>query len=353
MKRIAIAFLLLVCFALSPLWAYTTISPDSLFLVLCGHAAVPLVDVRENSDYNAGHIFSAAIMPWNSNVLQTQYSRMDPTLTWYIICASGARAASASAFLQGLGYTCVCISPGMYSWTHGGLYTTRYGRGVGSWIYSAGGGSLWTDGVDPTVAFACTLAAGTTSESLYVEMDCPHVTSCPVTFVPYPPDTTGGIITLVITDAYGIHPGNPLRYNLSQPAVVRIGYPIVTNPLDSATLWGYRVETGWEVVAGNGSPDGQFRWVGTNPYRLWSVTRYYEGTSVQSATSPDTPFSVRVRSSERQLEVLGGEGPYLVTDLLGRQIAASPLSRISTAGWAGGVYVVRDGMGNVKRIVIR
>ncbi len=59
---------------------------------------VVFLDVREVSEYNAGHISGAINMPWNSGVLQANHTSL-PDKPTIVYCKSGGRSASASSFL--------------------------------------------------------------------------------------------------------------------------------------------------------------------------------------------------------------------------------------------------------------
>lgn len=138
---------LITCFAtiilfLSPLSAYTDISPDDVYSRLTSGDTLILLDVRELFEYQNGHIaepsghlpLTPVNMPWSSNVLQTEFHRLPMNIDIIVYCQSGGRSAAASGFLESQGFTLIYnMTGGFSSWT----YNSRnggYGDHSGKWI---------------------------------------------------------------------------------------------------------------------------------------------------------------------------------------------------------------------------
>ena len=76
---------------------------------------ITLLDVRESSEYEGGHIEGAVNAPLSSlDANQLSYPRDEPI---YVICRSGNRSAQAASQLQDAGYTEIYdVSGGMMAW---------------------------------------------------------------------------------------------------------------------------------------------------------------------------------------------------------------------------------------------
>ncbi len=73
-----------------------------------------ILDVREVIEYKLGHIPGAQNLPLSG--LQTSYTRLDPTISYYVICRSGKRSGRAAQFLASQGYTVTNVEGGMLAW---------------------------------------------------------------------------------------------------------------------------------------------------------------------------------------------------------------------------------------------
>jgi rhodanese-related sulfurtransferase len=80
----------------------------------------PLVlDVRESSEYAAGHIAGSTLIPLHQ--LSTRMSELPRDREIICVCASGSRSGSAARKLTKNGYTVLNLSGGMYRWQRAGL----------------------------------------------------------------------------------------------------------------------------------------------------------------------------------------------------------------------------------------
>jgi rhodanese-related sulfurtransferase len=82
-----------------------------------------VIDVRNASEYAAGHIPGALFMPLPTVPLRL--SELDRRAQVYVICESGARAFQACQFLQQQGFQPVNIEGAMTAWRAAGLPVER------------------------------------------------------------------------------------------------------------------------------------------------------------------------------------------------------------------------------------
>ena len=77
-------------------------------------------------------------MPWNSNILTSEYSRLPRDIDIIVYCRSGGRSSSTSSFLESKGFTHIFnMLGGFSSWnfeSRGG----GFGDHSGQWIYKTG-----------------------------------------------------------------------------------------------------------------------------------------------------------------------------------------------------------------------
>ncbi len=80
----------------------------------------PLVlDVREPSEYAAGHIAGSTLIPLSQ--LSSRMSELPQDREIICVCASGSRSSSAARRLMSNGYNVINLSGGMSRWMHAGL----------------------------------------------------------------------------------------------------------------------------------------------------------------------------------------------------------------------------------------
>ncbi len=83
------------------------------------------LDVREKSEFNAGHAPQARNVPLSQ--LAGHLNKLPEDRTIVTACRSGARSAHAARLLARQGYDVVNLSGGMYAWQRAGLRVA--GRG--------------------------------------------------------------------------------------------------------------------------------------------------------------------------------------------------------------------------------
>ena len=80
----------------------------------------PLVlDVREPSEYAAGHIAGSTLIPLHQ--LSSRISELPKDREIICVCASGSRSGSAARQLVGNGYNVLNLGGGMSRWVRAGL----------------------------------------------------------------------------------------------------------------------------------------------------------------------------------------------------------------------------------------
>ncbi len=118
-------------------------------LVQLQGSGVRVVDVRTPSEYASGHIPGALNVPLDQ--VQQVASTWSKDGAVAVYCATGARSASAAAYLAGQGFTKVYdLANGMASWT--GSVEGGSGQSAGS--APAGAGAVKTDGRPVFIDFA-------------------------------------------------------------------------------------------------------------------------------------------------------------------------------------------------------
>lgn len=73
-----------------------------------------ILDVRESHEYEAGHIPSAENFPLSS--LGIEFTKLDKSQKYYVICQAGGRSAKAYDFLEAQGFDVINIEGGMNNW---------------------------------------------------------------------------------------------------------------------------------------------------------------------------------------------------------------------------------------------
>ena len=166
--------------AASSVLAYTNLSPAGVHDRLVAGDTLLLLDVRETSEYRNGHIaepsgrlpLTPANMPWNSLILADEYARLPRTVDIIVTCGSGGRSASASTFLESMGFTRVFnMTGGFSSWP----YERRaggFGDQSGAWVRSADPSPVGIACASTDDASGIVFPGGTPldGDSMYVEL---------------------------------------------------------------------------------------------------------------------------------------------------------------------------------------
>ena len=78
-----------------------------------------VLDVREPSEYSAGHIAGSTLLPLHQ--LSSRMSELPKDREIVCVCASGSRSSSAARQLTGAGFTVLNLNGGMGQWQRAGL----------------------------------------------------------------------------------------------------------------------------------------------------------------------------------------------------------------------------------------
>jgi rhodanese-related sulfurtransferase len=78
-----------------------------------------LLDVRENDEWDAGHVSGAVHIPLGQLVERVDELPDDRQVV--VVCRSGARSARAAAFLGSSGFDAINLAGGMHAWAAAGL----------------------------------------------------------------------------------------------------------------------------------------------------------------------------------------------------------------------------------------
>lgn len=87
-----------------------------------------IIDVREPSEWEQGHIGHATLLPLATVPGNVDAFDGDPT---YIVCRSGGRSGQACNFLRDQGRTVVNVAGGMIAWSAAG-FEVATGAGSGT-----------------------------------------------------------------------------------------------------------------------------------------------------------------------------------------------------------------------------
>lgn len=81
-----------------------------------GYRKAQLIDVREQKEFDAGHILGARNVP--STTLRQRYKEIRPDLPVYLYCQNTGRSSRAALFLKKRGYNQIYqLQGGFRTWT--------------------------------------------------------------------------------------------------------------------------------------------------------------------------------------------------------------------------------------------
>jgi rhodanese-related sulfurtransferase len=64
-----------------------------------------LIDVRDISEFDAGHLPNAENIPFNDGTLEATIPSLDPTVAYGVYCRSGSRSGQAVELMKAAGFT--------------------------------------------------------------------------------------------------------------------------------------------------------------------------------------------------------------------------------------------------------
>ncbi len=97
-------------------WRVPSVRADEAIQMV--HDGATLLDVREKSEWNAGHAPLAKHLPLGR--ITEAGRRIPATATVVVVCRSGNRSRQATSALREMGIDAVNLSGGMHSWVKSG-----------------------------------------------------------------------------------------------------------------------------------------------------------------------------------------------------------------------------------------
>ncbi len=94
------------------------ISIDDLVAARANGTAVPLIDVRQPDEYDAGHVPGARSIPLGEVVARAGEVPTEGPV--YVICQSGGRSQRAADYYQSLGIDIYNVAGGTKAWADAG-----------------------------------------------------------------------------------------------------------------------------------------------------------------------------------------------------------------------------------------
>jgi rhodanese-related sulfurtransferase len=91
-------------------------------------AALTVLDVREDYEWDAGHIGESLHIPMMQ--IPERMTELPPDTQVLVVCKVGARSAQASAYLQAQGVDAVNLAGGLVAWARAGRPLVSDGPGA-------------------------------------------------------------------------------------------------------------------------------------------------------------------------------------------------------------------------------
>jgi len=98
--------------------AYRSVTAEEAKQIMDENPAVIVLDVREPSEYDAGHIPNATLLPLGQIAQRAAEVLPDRDAAILVYCRSGRRSRSGAETLIGLGYTNVLDMGGISGWPY-------------------------------------------------------------------------------------------------------------------------------------------------------------------------------------------------------------------------------------------
>ncbi len=83
--------------------------------------SVVLLDVREDDEWQRGHVAGAQHIPMGE--VPARIGEIDPDATLYVVCHAGGRSQRVSQYLVRNGYAPINVTGGMLAWAGAGRPT--------------------------------------------------------------------------------------------------------------------------------------------------------------------------------------------------------------------------------------
>jgi len=275
MKRIVTLILFSLFITTSPLLCYDDVSPSDVYARLIQGDTLLLLDVREAVEYFNGHIaepegflpITPALMPWNSDVLENEYSRLPSDKDIIVYCQSGGRSALASNFLETNGFTRIFnMVGGFSSWPYE-IRTNGFGDHSGQWVNAAGVNPVVITcfGTYDTSKIIFPPSAVPITDSIYVEL---HFASSKPFIPPHVPQSSmNGLFRVTALNRFGLSIFEADSLPLVDTASIIIIPEFTGNIVFNSKLKVFIPGEGWRTVPSNFNISAFFRT--ENVLRKW------------------------------------------------------------------------------------
>ena len=350
MRNILTITILFYFFTTTSIYSYDDVTPEEVHTRLLQGDTVLLLDVREITEYYNGHIaepngylpLTPALMPWNSNVLENEFSRLPLNIDIIVYCAVGGRSALASAFLETNGFTRIFNMTGGFSaWT----YESRnngFGDHSGQWIDAAGVNpvTITCPGTYDTSKIIFPPSAVPATDSIYVEL---HFASFAPLLPPNVPlSDMDGLFRVTALDRFGLTLFKTDSLDLADTAGILIIPEFIGNIVFYPRLKVFVPSEEWRTVTSNFSIPAFYRT--ENILRRWYNGEGYKTTDVVVIKSYPENYEVRVFPNpfNGSLNIIAPDNSEIsVYDIRGRLInILSSTSWIPGEANSSGIYII-------------
>lgn len=335
MTRIAL-FLLV---GISCTFAYENLTPAQVQSRLAAGDSLLLLDVREVSEYQAGHIaeplglpvVTPANLPWSSGMLNDYFEALPTDIDIIVYCRSGGRSAAASSFLEGKGFDRIFnMTSGFSGWTYESR-TGGYGDGSGAWI--SGSAQTITCSSNPTLATFTFDAQSEISDSVYVELYQNTIDSSPFTNLP----DSSLLFNIAALDRFGLS-----QFQHDSLALVRQVQYSFSGISENYMCQAFTPQRGWKTLTTTSHTSEMI--VDSNTLYKWISLVPVADTRVESplASLPQR-FAAYPNPFNNQLKLdIPVDASITIYDILGRSVA-----HLSGNSWnpgpevGSGVYILQ------------
>lgn len=350
MRRILTLTLVLLFVTTGSLFCYDDVTPEEVYTRLVQGDTLLLLDVREAAEYFNGHIaepngylpLTPALMPWNSDVLENEYSRLPTDKDIIVYCQSGGRSALASAFLETNGFSRIFnMTGGFSSWT----YESRangYGDHSGHWVNAAGVNPVVINcpGTYDTSKIIFPPSAVPVTDSIYLEL---HYASFKPFLPPNVPQSDmDGLFRVTALDRFGLTIFEADSLPLTDTTNMIIIPEFTGNIVFYPGLKVFVPGEGWRTVPSNFSIPTFFRT--ENILRRWYNGEGYLTTDVALVNSQPETYVLQVFPNpfNGSIKIIAPENSEIsVYDIRGRLV-----EKLSSHSWnpgndtGSGIYII-------------
>lgn len=103
---------------------FTTLSPQDFEAAYKADTTAVVLDVRQPSEYEEGHLPGAILLDFLSqDTFSDGLTKLDKSKTYYVYCRSGRRSHNACVQMERQGFKVVDMQGGFLAWSAAGLPT--------------------------------------------------------------------------------------------------------------------------------------------------------------------------------------------------------------------------------------